>query len=54
MINEKALEKSAAIFDKLPLDEAIETYHELGKKIHAKIAEKQAELDAQMKKLKGE
>lgn len=54
MINDKALEKCTAVFDKLPIDEAIETYHELGKKIHERIAQKQAEAEAQMKKLKGE
>ena len=37
---EKSLEKAAAIFDKLPLDEAIEVYHELGRKIHNRIAAK--------------
>jgi hypothetical protein len=51
---EKALEKSVQIFDKLTLNEAIEAYHELGKKLHDRIAAKQQEAELQMKKLKGE
>ena len=48
---EKALEKSVQIFDKLTLNEAIEAYHELGKKLHDRIAAKQQEAELQMKKL---
>ncbi len=51
---EKSLEKAAAIFEKLPLDEAIEVYHELGRKIHNRIVAKQQETELQLKKLKGE
>ena len=54
MINEKALEKSKAVFEKLTLDEAIETYHELGKSIHEKIEAKKQEAEQQLQKLKRE
>jgi hypothetical protein len=51
---EKTLEKCVQLFDKLSLDEAIEVYHDLGKKLHERIAAKQQEAELQMKKLKGE
>ena len=48
------LEKATEIFDKLTIDDAIETYQSLGEHTHARIEASKSQADQQLKKLKGE